>query len=174
MAVSEKRKAYHKEWQEKNREKRNVYLAEWRANNRDKTSAANKRWYEKNHEEILEKARKKNPGRAEYYKEWRRKNREKYRTYHREYYHNKEDRKAQCLAAVRKRQTKKLFATPSWLTKNHFKKMENIYIKASKLKLTVDHIVPLQGVLVCGLHVPWNLQLLTLSENVIKGNKFNV
>jgi 5-methylcytosine-specific restriction endonuclease McrA len=37
----------------------------------------------------------------------------------------------------------------------------------------VDHIVPLKDEYVCGLHVSWNLQVMTQSENILKGHRKN-
>lgn len=68
-------------------------------------------------------------------------------------------------------------ATPPWLTKEQKTAMKQLYIEAQRLtKLTgeryvVDHIVPLINEEVCGLHVPWNLRVITQDENLVKSNK---
>jgi hypothetical protein len=83
-------------------------------------------------------------------------------------------------AYVRKRQAARLQRTPKWLTEVDFERIQNEYKLAALLtKLTnspwhVDHIVPLQGKLVSGLHVPYNLRVLPAKENVSKANKFEV
>lgn len=61
-------------------------------------------------------------------------------------------------------------AKPRWVDEDALLK---IYKQASELSLEVDHIIPITNKAVCGLHVPWNLQLLTRSENARKSNKFD-
>lgn len=74
------------------------------------------------------------------------------------------------------KETKKI-QTPKWLTKSHILEIKEFYLLAKELqwlsegRLEVDHIIPLQGENICGLNVPWNLQIIPKSLNAIKGNR---
>lgn len=86
-----------------------------------------------------------------------------------------QNNKAKLSAKTSKRRADEIQATPAWV---NLAEMRDYYLKCAKQKLlsgidyTVDHIIPLRGKLVCGLHVPWNLQILTRSENSKKKNNF--
>jgi len=73
-----------------------------------------------------------------------------------------------------KRRSAKLNATPSWA---NLKEIQQIYKNCSevqritRIKHQVDHIIPLLGENVCGLHVENNLQIITSTANAKKGNK---
>lgn len=64
-------------------------------------------------------------------------------------------------------------ATPHWLTPEQHQQMRRIYYTCPE-GYEVDHMVPINGRTVCGLHVPWNLQHLLAEENRQKGNKLLV
>lgn len=76
-----------------------------------------------------------------------------------------------------KRRVAYLEREPKWLTFEQKLEIECFYYKSMRyeeetgIKHHVDHIVPLQGEDVCGLHVPWNLQVIPAKENLSKGNK---
>ena len=82
------------------------------------------------------------------------------------------------LCSMRKKVVKQ--RTPMWLSPFDRLKIKCYYSVAAMLDRNnkepwhVDHIVPLQGKLVSGLHVPNNLQFLRGVDNVRKKNKFEV
>lgn len=79
------------------------------------------------------------------------------------------------LVSVRRRRFRD--ATPPWLSAEqkleirfHYR-MAIALSRATKIPHAVDHIIPLQGEGVCGLHVPWNMEVITQEENLKKSNK---
>lgn len=163
---SEQNKLRCKKHYIENKEDYSAYGKEYRKNNKEKVLKDKTIWRKRNSEKLNAKtreARKLNPKRFQ----------ETTRRY-------KSKNKHIVNANTAKRSASKINATPNWLSKEQLNEIKNLYKIASNLtKLTgikheVDHIIPLRNPDVCGLHVPWNLQVLTKEENNIKNNKFNM
>ena len=181
----DREREYKREWGQKNAErlkaKRHIYYLankekfatkaiEWAKNNPEKRSAARRLWKQNNKDKVVQYQRLYE--RSEAYKEYQRKYYSVHKTRRAEHYRswdvkNRPHRNA--YAADRK--ARKKTSTPVWVC---MKEIRIIYQHARSVGLTVDHIVPLKHPLVCGLHVPWNLQLLSHEENSRKTNKFQV
>ena len=122
--------------------------------------AAAKRYYKKNRETVIARAAARPASEVRQYKD-------KHKVRNPEYY--------KALTSVRKRRHRN--ATPKWTTKEQKLAIRQLYLEAQRLtKLTgvryvVDHIVPLINPDVCGLHVLWNLQIMTQEQNLQKSNK---
>lgn len=96
---------------------------------------------------------------------WRRDNPARSKQHSKRYY---ESNKEHFASNVRRRQASQINATPPWSERE---KILVLYKKAREWRMHVDHIVPLNHPLVCGLHVWHNLQLLSPAENYKKNNR---
>lgn len=107
----------------------------------------------------------------EYARQYRRANSEKIREAMKAYYENNKHL-FYSFNRLRRAQTRQ--AQPTWVDTRAVADFYRRAIELSSLrgiKYHVDHIVPLRGKNVCGLHVPWNLQVIPASENLSKSNK---
>jgi ABC-type nitrate/sulfonate/bicarbonate transport system substrate-binding protein len=135
---------------QRNRETRLVKAKQWRDANKDKQTALIQAWRESNPERT-----------AAMYSDWAKRNRDKVN------------------AKWMTRDAAKKNRTPAWLTVDEHWMIEQAYDIAAKrtqaqgIPYHVDHIVPLQGKTVSGLHVPWNLQVIPAKLNQQKSNRFN-
>jgi hypothetical protein len=123
-----------------------------------------------------------------YMKEWHKKNSENQREYRAKYHNDNAEyfinynqiNKHKRLSYVRKRQASKLQRTPKWIGKDELWLIEEIYeLAILRTKMLgspweVDHIIPLQGKLVSGLHVPENLRVIPRKDNRQKHNRFEI
>ena len=145
---------------------------------------ASRAWHREHHRKKVEV----NPNwHAEYYA----KNKEVRLAYDAEYYRskNREKRirqvnewvasnKGRANANKKAYKVAKINACPPWLNEEHHWMIQEAYslaqVRSEMLGFTwhVDHIVPLRGKKVSGLHVPWNLQVIPGSDNMSKSNKF--
>lgn len=147
------------QWQADN-EARQEYRREYAA--RPEVRVRQHEWYLRHRDEIIARA-KTTPKtkRREYQAAWKRNNVEQVR------------------ADTSARRHRYRLASPVWLTKEHRRQIREIYRTAMQLTettsivYTVDHIIPIRSRLVCGLHVPWNLQILPRDVNLAKSNSIS-
>ncbi len=147
---------------------------------REAAKLKSKEWYEANKGLAMEKQRARNVGRQG-----------EVRTYNAIYYQknsasirnsvaryaeaNKVRLRPLNAARAMRRVAMKLSATPPWANKAA---IDSIYVEARKVseetgvEHQVDHVVPLQHPLVCGLHVEKNLRIIPRSINQSKGNRY--
>lgn len=163
LANKEKIRAEAKVKYQDNRENILLQKKDYALRNKEVLKIKKREYYVEKKEAILEKRR-------DFYLE----NKDKLKIYKKDY---RSKNKGKCNALGAKKYARKVQATPKWLTKEHLNEIDRIYIKAKEMeketgiKYHIDHIVPLRGKTVCGLHVPWNLQILTAEENSRKSNK---
>jgi len=122
-----------------------------------------------------EKEKNNNPERKAYMAEYAQANRAKLREIASKWQKNN---KGKVNANTALRHTAKMQRKPKWLLKEDKEYIRCIYQLAamrnreSDQQWHVDHIVPLQGETVSGLHVPWNLRVVPAVENMRKNNRF--
>lgn len=144
----EKVRAQYLEYNRINKDSRNKKAAIYREANREKVNTASRIYARNNKEKLYEYAIK-----------------------------FKEANRGLVNSWAMKRHCAKLQRTPPWLSTTHLREIQHIYTLSAQLtKETgvvhhVDHIVPLQGETVSGLHVPWNLRAIPFYENCSKSNK---
>ena len=106
---------------------------------------------------------------------WQSRNRDHVNSYNNRWQKSNPDKHC---AKVNLQRAKKSNATPPWLSSAQRGDMVKMYKLAKKFESLfgvsyhVDHIVPINGDNICGLHVPWNLQLLESKLNIKKSNIF--
>lgn len=154
---------------------RKAYLALWREKNRDKTRAAQQRYYEKNKELCDTRAKESQSKKRDYYSaksiSWQKENKERHLQTRRNFYARNA---ATEIARVRRRQGK-IRHGEMLLNQAELVEVQGMYDFCKIFKgYEVDHIIPLNGKTVSGLHVLGNLQVLPIKENRSKGNKFNI
>lgn len=183
------------EYRKNNREMLRVKASEYYKNNTEKAAQSRRAYVEKNAEKIkVQQAayRSKNKGKAKEYKaayylknkakiiadsvQRKRDNPQSARDSSKRY---RKNHPKKVYALTRLKQAEKAQRVPSWLTPDDLWLMREIYDLAAlrteltQVKWEVDHIVPLRGRLVSGLHVPTNLRVVTQKENRYKSDQWN-
>jgi len=156
-------KANQTKYRKENKETVQASQLRFRQENKEKVRKWGQEYYIKNKERI-----------RDYHLEYVTANRQELYQKNREW---KKKNRGACNAAEARRRAQKIQATPAWADQAAIK---SLYEEAKRLQdllgieFHIDHVLPLQGELVCGLHVETNLQVVPATLNMKKSNKFKV
>ena len=176
----ERKRQMDRDYAAANRDRARRKTREWAAANPERKRASDKAYYDLNRDKLAGRSvtyRAENRDKIQTRKEaYQAENRERIRQMRKEWRANN---KAKVLANVPMRKMRQRHATPPWLTKEHKLQMRRAYETAQVFgealgePFHVDHIVPISSPVVCGLHVPWTLQILRAVENIEKSNRLD-
>ncbi len=164
-ANPEKVKVRNAKWREENPE----YMTKWREENPEKVKATATARLRENPEREKSRQAKWREENPEYFQNYQNTHKEEIALRTKKWGKENPGKRN---AATAKRRAARLQATPKSLTDEQLAQMVSTFESCPKGS-HVDHEIPFQNELVCGLHVPWNLQILTAAANMKKGNRFD-
>lgn len=179
----EARKAYQREYAQRNREAAYARVKKWREENPGARTEEARLYRNKYPEKSLEKTKRWIANNTEKAKEISRKSAAKQRQINSDVIKQRKleyarNNKGIINAAVARRKAAKIQRTPLWADKDKTNAYYNVCAFFNEIngyvKYHVDHVIPMQGDIVSGLHVHTNLQILPWRDNVAKKNKFEV
>lgn len=151
-----------RKWKERNSEYVTRYGREYRDSHRDERRRLSLEWHYKNHAKSMAQS-----------KEWRLRNPGKASAQCRRWAQENPDRRA---AIYANRRAAKMRRTVAWADQRRITAMYAVARRVSRclgIEFHVDHIVPLQGKFVSGLHCEDNLRIVPAAINLAKYNKFD-
>lgn len=158
-AEAKKRKAEtSKAWRARNLEHAKAMCNAWKAANPLKSKAAAARWCIMNPEKVIRANASRDPAKSKVLAQ--------------KFYRNNP---GYAVAGSRLYALKKIQRTPAWASRaaiTQFYRKAAELTKATGIVHHVDHIIPLRGKLVSGLHVENNLQILDAKSNLTKGKRY--
>lgn len=177
-------KEYQRAWRSANKDKANAYARDWYAKNREKSLQKTMDWKSRNKEKVraifkawskTESGKRSQAKRSKNITLLRRlglyvQDKKNLRTCDRRWKKNNPDK---VLSSNAIRRASRIMATPPWVDKIELGKIYSRAVKKTHStgnSYHVDHIWPLKGNDFSGLHVPWNLQIISALENLRKKN----